>query len=80
MSAQPISPIPRVALTRSEAAQALGVSLSHFERHVQHELRMIRSGSVRLVPVAELLAWAERAATLAVGDTLSSATKRRGGA
>jgi excisionase family DNA binding protein len=63
--AQPVAPVPRVALTREEAASALGVSLRHFARHVQPELRLIRSGSVRLVPVAELTQWASGAATLA---------------
>jgi len=57
-----------VALTREEAAAALGVSLRHFERHVQPHVRVIRSGSSRLVPVAELTRWADRAATLAVND------------
>ena len=50
--------LPRVALTRAEAAAALGVSLDSFERHVQAELRIIRRGKLRLVPVAELERWA----------------------
>jgi hypothetical protein len=62
---QPTAPVPRVALTREEAAAAVGVSLSHFERHIQPELRLIYSGSARLVPIRELEAWAARAATLA---------------
>jgi excisionase family DNA binding protein len=61
---QPTAPVPRIALTREEAAAALGVSLSHFERHIQQELRLVYSGSVRLVPIRELEAWAERTATL----------------
>jgi excisionase family DNA binding protein len=65
MNGQPLAPVPRVALTRGEAAAAIGVSLRHFERHVQPELKVIRSGSARLIPVAELARWAERAATLA---------------
>ncbi len=68
MKAQPTAPVPRVTLTREEAAAALGVSLSHFYRHVARELRIVRTGSVRLVPVAELERWAERSATLA-GET-----------
>ena len=67
MKAQPLAPVPRVALTREEAAGALGVSLRHFERHVQPGLRVIRSGSTRLIPVAELARWADNAATLAGG-------------
>jgi hypothetical protein len=51
--------IPRVALSRQEAAAALGMSLDSFERHVQPELRLIRRGKLRLVPVAELQRWAE---------------------
>ena len=42
--------VPRVALSRQEAAVALGMSLDSFERHVQPELRLIRRGKLRLVP------------------------------
>jgi len=51
---------PKVALNRRQAADALGLSLRSFERHVQPELRLIRRGSLRLVPLAELERWAER--------------------
>jgi hypothetical protein len=64
MKAQPVAPVPRVCLTREEAAAAIGVSLSHFERHVQPHLRMIHSGSARLVSLRELEAWAERTSTI----------------
>ena len=37
---------------------SLGMSLDSFERHVQPELRLIRRGKLRLVPVAELERWA----------------------
>jgi len=70
MKAQPISPVPRVALTREEAAAAIGVSLAHFERHVQPHLRVVRSGSVRVIPIRELETWVDRAATLAGSTTL----------
>jgi hypothetical protein len=65
MKAQPSAPVPRVCLTREEAAASIGVSLSHFERHVQPHLRIIYSGSARLVSLRELEAWAERTSTLA---------------
>lgn len=55
-------PVPRVALTREEAAAALGMSLDSFERYVQPELRMLRPGRMRLVPVSELQAYCERQA------------------
>jgi excisionase family DNA binding protein len=57
---RPVSPLPRVALTRVEAAACLGISLDSFERHVQGELRLIRRGSLRLVPLAELQRWADQ--------------------
>ena len=62
MKPQPTAPVPRVALTREEAASALGMSLDSFERHVQPELRLIRRGKLRLVPVRELERWADVAA------------------
>ena len=37
---------------------SLGMSLDSFERHVQPELRLIRRGKLRLVPLAELERWA----------------------
>jgi hypothetical protein len=48
----------RVVLSRQEAALSLGMSLDSFERHVQPELRLIRRGKLRLVPLAELERWA----------------------
>jgi hypothetical protein len=63
------APVPRVALTREEAAAALGMKIDSFERHVQPELRMIRRGKLRLVPVAELERWAaESAERVLAGD------------
>ena len=50
--------VPRVALSRQEAAASLGMSLDSFERHVQPELKLIRRGKLRLVPVVELERWA----------------------
>ena len=52
------SQVPRVALSRQEAAVALGMSLDSFERHVQPELRLIRRGKLRLIPLVELERWA----------------------
>jgi len=49
-----VAPVPRVALTREDAAASLAMSLNHFERHVQPELRLLRIGAKVLVPVAEL--------------------------
>jgi hypothetical protein len=44
----------RLASSRRDGADALGVSLSHFQRHVQPHLRCIYSGQLRLYPVTDL--------------------------
>jgi hypothetical protein len=51
--------LPPVAVSREDAARALGMSVDSFERFVQPEVRLIRKGRLRLVPVAELERWAE---------------------
>lgn len=53
---------PRLLLTRREAAEALGMSLSHFQRHVQPQLHCVYSGQLRLYRPQELVRWAEREA------------------
>jgi hypothetical protein len=35
------------------------MSVDSFERHVQPEIRLVRRGKLRLVPVAELGRWVE---------------------
>jgi excisionase family DNA binding protein len=55
-------PVVRAAYTRQEAAESIGVSVDHLERHVLPDLRLIRSGRLVLVPAAELDRWADRAA------------------
>lgn len=57
-----LAPIPRLGLTREEAAASLGMSLDSFERHVQPSIRMCRLGRMRLVPVSELARWLEETA------------------
>jgi hypothetical protein len=56
--------VPRLALTRQEAAQSLGISIDHYERHVLPELRVVRSGRLVLVPVDELRRWVDDHAAL----------------
>jgi hypothetical protein len=51
--------VPRFALTRSEAAASIGISLDSFERYVQPQLKLVRKGKLRLVPVRELERWVE---------------------
>jgi hypothetical protein len=53
-------------LTRQEAAAALGMSINSFERHVQPELRLVRRGKLRLIPVREIERWLEDNSDLAL--------------
>jgi hypothetical protein len=62
--------VRRVTFTKREAAAALGISVDSFERHVQPELRVIRRGRMRLVPVHELERWAAENASLTLSDTV----------
>jgi hypothetical protein len=59
---RPVAPVPRFTLTRREAAASLGMSLNHFERKVQPDLKVVLCGQLVLVPVAELERWIQRRA------------------
>ena len=61
----------RLLLRKPEAAEALAMSPDHFRRHVLPDLRMVRSGSIPLIPVSELHEWIDRNASRlpAGGDT-----------
>jgi hypothetical protein len=54
--------VPRLSLTKAEAAAALGMSISHFERHVQPHVACVYSGSLRLFPVRALDRWLDEQA------------------
>jgi hypothetical protein len=58
--------IPRFALTPPEAAAAIGVGPDFFEENVAPELRLIRRGRKRLVPVTEIERWVSQAASAAM--------------
>lgn len=60
--------VPRLALSKAEAADALGVSVDYLEEHVLHELRVVRRGRRRLIPVGELERWLARSAALPLGE------------
>lgn len=51
--------IEPVLVTREVAATMLGMSVDSFERYVQPDLRLVRRGRLRLVPVAEIQRWAK---------------------
>jgi hypothetical protein len=56
--------IPRIALTPSEAAAAIGVGPDFFDANVAPHLRMVRRGRKRLVPVRELERWVAESAEI----------------
>ncbi len=55
---EPVIAITPIALSKPDAAAALGMSVDSFERYAQPDLRCIRRGRLRLFPVTELQRWA----------------------
>ena len=51
------APVPRLALSKPEAAAAIGVGPDYFEEHVAPALRIVRVGRRKLVPITELERW-----------------------
>lgn len=60
--------IPRIGLTSPEAAAAIGVGPDFFEANVAPDLRLIRRGRKRLVPVSELERWTVENASWVLGE------------
>jgi hypothetical protein len=68
--------IPRIALTPAEAAAAIGVGPDFFDANVAPELRLIRRGRKRLVPLVELERWVTQAAGAPMVDQLGGSPRR----
>jgi len=49
--------VPRLALNIKEACEALGVSWDVWREHIEPDVRLVRIGRRKLVPVAELQRW-----------------------
>lgn len=63
------APGPRkLLLSRREAAAVLGISLSHFQRHVQPYLRCVYCGQLRLYRPRDLETWTEDHAVPPAGE------------
>ena len=58
----------RLVLTPAEAAAALGVSRDFYDQHIAPELRIVRRGRRRLIPVRELEGWLEQEASRPLRD------------
>lgn len=52
-----VAPVPRLALNIEQACAALGVSWDVWREHVEPDVRLVRVGARKLVPVAELERW-----------------------
>jgi hypothetical protein len=50
--------VPRTLLSRKEAAESMGMSLSTWERRVQPDVRVVVAGQLVLVAPRELDRWA----------------------
>jgi hypothetical protein len=67
-SDEPNASVGRLALSKAESAEALGVSVDFLEQHVMPELRVVRRGRRRLIPVRELERWLDQHASRALAD------------
>ncbi|HKB50054.1 MAG TPA: hypothetical protein VKC63_01325 [Solirubrobacterales bacterium] len=61
-AADRLDELPRFLYTREESARMLGMSLSHFQRHVQPHVPCVYSGQLRQYRPEDLKAWAAREA------------------
>jgi len=52
-----IAPVPRLSLKVQEAAEALGVSWDTWKAHIEPDVRLVRIGARKLVPITELQRW-----------------------
>jgi excisionase family DNA binding protein len=57
VSATAKPPTPALALTIDQAADSLGVSWDTWHEHIEHEVKIVRIGRRKLVPVRELERW-----------------------
>ncbi len=63
--------VSRLALSPAEAAQALGVSRDFLDQHVLPELRIVRRGRRRLIPMRELERWLDQQATRPLAEEVA---------
>jgi hypothetical protein len=61
------APVPRLALSIEEACVALGVSWDYWSEHIAPDVRVVRRGRRKLVPVSELQRWLEESAERVMG-------------
>jgi excisionase family DNA binding protein len=52
--------VPRLALTVTEACQSLGVSWDTWHEAIESDIRLVRLGRRKMIPVHELERWLDR--------------------
>lgn len=66
---RPLEAVPRLTLTKEEAANSLGISVDSFERYVQPYIKTIApSRGIVLIPVGELERWVRENARYLAGQ------------
>lgn len=68
MSATVRPQTPALALSIEQACAALGVGWDLFHTSIEPELRIVRLGRRKLVPVSELQKWLDTHAEATLGD------------
>jgi excisionase family DNA binding protein len=51
---------PALALSVEQACEALGVSWDTWRAHIEPDVRLVRLGRRKLIPVSELQSWLDR--------------------
>jgi excisionase family DNA binding protein len=69
---------PALALTVEQAAAAMSVSYDTWREHIEPEVRLVRIGRRKLVPVSELQAWLDRRAERVLADTTTVKSPTKG--
>ncbi len=59
---------PALALSIEQACAALGVSWDTWREHIEPDVRIVRLGRRKLVPVRELEKWLDEHASTALGE------------
>ncbi len=60
---------PTLTLSVEQACEALGVSWDTWRAHIEPDVRLVRLGRRKLIPVSELQAWLDRhAESVGVGE------------
>ena len=64
----PATTVPRLALSKTEAADALGVSIDFLEQHILRRARIVRLGRRRLIPLTDSNAGSNATVRLATSE------------